>query len=98
MMNFKITYSGQARIRLLELQNPSLSKRYKAVIKTLLFMAANIRHPGLNTHEFGMLSKEFGCKVFESYAENNTPGAYRIFWRYGPAVGEIEIIDIIPHQ
>jgi hypothetical protein len=22
--------------------------------------------------------------VFEAYAQNNTPGAYRIFWHYGP--------------
>jgi hypothetical protein len=22
--------------------------------------------------------------VFESYAQNNAPGAYRIFWHYGP--------------
>lgn len=87
-MNFKIIYSDQARIKLLELQrDPSLTKRYKAVLKALAFMSTNIRHTGLKTHEFTMLSKEFGCKIFESYAENNTPGAYRIFWRYGPPPG-----------
>jgi len=25
-----------------------------------------------------------GEKAFEAYAENDTPGAYRIFWHYGP--------------
>jgi hypothetical protein len=37
--------------------------------------------------------------MFEAYAQNNTPGAYRIFWHYGPdeASGKkrIPIITII---
>ena len=35
--------------------------------------------------------------MFEAYAENNTPGAYRIFWYYGPEKTMISIIAITPH-
>ena len=40
--------------------------------------------PSINTHEFTALTGANGEKVFEAYAQNNTPGAYRIFWHYGP--------------
>jgi len=38
-----------------------------------------------------------GEKVFEAYAEQGTPAAYRIFWIYGPAKNEITILAITPH-
>src|ERR1035441_10403608 len=57
------------------------------------------RHPSLNTHEFTGLHHPFDPrgKVFEAYAQNNTPGAYRIFWCYGPDKRDITIIAITPH-
>ena len=36
-------------------------------------------------------------EIFEAYAENNTPAAYRIFWYYGPNKKEITILAITPH-
>ena len=36
-------------------------------------------------------------KVFEAYAQNRTPGAYRVFWCYGPQQGQIIIVAITPH-
>lgn len=65
--------------------------------KALGRMEQDLRHPALNTHEYTKLSRDKGYKVFESYGQNNTPGAYRIFWRYGPGQEEIEIIAITPH-
>ena len=38
-----------------------------------------------------------GEKVFEAYAEQLTPAAYRVFWYYGPAAKQITIIAITPH-
>jgi hypothetical protein len=38
-----------------------------------------------------------GRKVFEAYAQNKMPGAYRIFWCYGPNKGDITVIAIAPH-
>jgi len=36
-------------------------------------------------------------KVFAAYAQNRTPGAYRIFWCYGPGKKDITILAITPH-
>lgn len=95
---FKIKYTDLAKAQFLELRN-NKSKHipYKAVGRALARMQEDLRNPALNTHEYSKLSQEKGYKVFESYAQNKTPGAYRIFWRYGPEQEEIEIITITPH-
>ena len=36
-------------------------------------------------------------KVWQSYLENNTPKAGRIYWVYGPDKGDITIIGLEPH-
>ena len=77
--------------------NPAQKKQYKAVVKALKLLSANPRHPGLNTHEFTTLKGPNDEKVFEAYAEQATPGAYRIFWCYGPKKNQMTIIAIIPH-
>lgn len=60
-------------------------------------MEVDLRHPGLNTHKHRGLTLDGGADVFESYAENNTPAAYRIFWVYGPGKGKITVVAITPH-
>ena len=91
---FTLGFSTKAKQALEELAgNPALRKRYKAVNKALGYLQANPRHPSLNTHKFSMDGEE----IFEAYAENNTPGAYRIFWHYGPGKQVISIADITPH-
>ncbi|MCF6152880.1 MAG: hypothetical protein E3K38_11435 [Candidatus Kuenenia stuttgartiensis] len=75
-----------------------LFKRYTAVKKAIQFLSQNPRHPGLQTHEFTTLKGPKGEKVFEAYAEQSTPAAYRIFWCYGPDKKRITIIAITAHQ
>lgn len=53
-------------------------------------METNLRHPSLNTHEFQSFKGPNAEKVFESYAQQSTPGAYGIFWYYGPEKGVIQ--------
>ena len=60
-------------------------------------MQINLRHPSLHTHKFDAFSSPFDGDVFESYAQNKTPGAYRIFLCYGPEKGYIYLIAITPH-
>lgn len=74
-----------------------LSKRHKAVKKAIQFLSQNPRHPGLQTHAFTSLNGPQGEKLFEAYAEQATPAAYRIFWYYGPKEKQITIISITPH-
>ena len=47
-------------------------------------MKTNLKHPSLHTHKCEEMVGPNGEDIFESYAQNNTPGAYRIFWYYGP--------------
>ena len=97
-MQFYLTLSDKVKEKLTSLRNDTANnKRYKAVIKSLKLLEQNPHHPSLNTHEHSSLSRQYGRKIFEAYAENHTPGAYRIFWTYGDNRGEIEIISIIPH-
>ena len=72
---------------------------FNQVVKTLKFLRENPKHPGLHTHPYSLLEHPFSPreKVFEAYAQNNTPGAYRVFWCYGPGKKEITIIAITPH-
>jgi hypothetical protein len=75
----------------------SQRKRYKAVKKTINFLAINPRHNSLQTHEYMSLKGPNGEKVFEAYAEQSTPAAYRVFWYYGPSKGIITIFAITSH-
>ena len=75
----------------------SQRKRYKAVRKTIKFLAMDPRHNSLHTHEYMSLKGPNGEKVFEAYAEQRTPAAYRVFWYYGPSRGKIIIFAITSH-
>ncbi len=65
--------------------------------KVFNLLSTNPRHPSLSSHEILLLSKRYGQKVWQSYLENKTPAAGRIFWVYGPGKNEITIIGIEPH-
>jgi len=72
---------------------------FKQVAKTISLLSTNPRHPGLQTHPYMTLEHPYDNKekVFEAYAQNNTSGAYRVFWCYGPDKKQITIIAITPH-
>lgn len=72
---------------------------FKQVQQSVARLTTDPKHPGLKTHEYSSLAHPFkrGEKVFEAYAQNHTPGAYRVFWCYGPSKEEITIIAITPH-
>ena len=72
---------------------------FKQIYKCLDLLAANPRHPGLQSHEYHSLIHPYNQtqKVFEAYVQNRTPGAYRVFWCYGPRPSQITIIAITPH-
>ena len=72
---------------------------FKQVAKTVSLLGTNPRHSGLNTHEYDSIEDPYDKKkkVFEAYAQNRTPGAYRVFWCYGPNAKELTIIAITPH-
>jgi len=72
---------------------------FEQVQKCLKYLAEDPRRPGLQTHEYDAISNPVrsGEKVFEAYVQNRTPGAYRVFWCYGPDDTQLTIIAITPH-
>ena len=97
-MRFFLSFTPTAKANLKELKDSRhLEKRFKAVSKALKFLQENPRHPSLQTHEFSSFQGPHGEKVFEAYAEQETPAAYRIFFYYGRQRGEIVIVAMTPH-
>jgi len=95
---FEIFLTDEARNQIERLKkDKGLEKRYNAVKKAIHFLSENPRHKSLKTHEFTSLTRPGGEKIFEAYAEQSTPAAYRIFWYCGPDKNEITIIAITPH-
>ena len=104
-MRRKIKFTPTADEQYSDLENmPSKASVFAQVRKALGYLEINPHHPSLSTHEFTSLAGANGEKVFEAYAQNNTPGAYRAFWHYGPDKTKgkkrtpvITVIAITPH-
>jgi hypothetical protein len=79
----------------------NLAKRARNCRDAIAQIAKDPRYPGLRTKKllttdsYGGINNSRG-DVFQSYAENNVAGAYRIFWHYKPD-GKIEILGVSPH-
>jgi hypothetical protein len=105
-MKRKLRFTDTADEKLDNIENtPALKGVLKQVRKTLGYLETNLEAKSLRTHPHESLSRRFGVKVFESYVQQKTPGAYRTFWRYGPdeinekgvRIPIITIIDITQH-
>jgi len=97
-IEYELKFTEEASLDMEELKTDHSKKAVaKAVIKSLKFMKSNLKHPSLKTHKYDEMEGPNGEEVFESYAQNNTPGAYRIFWHYGPGKKAITILTITPH-
>ncbi|MDD4858984.1 MAG: hypothetical protein PHR56_02110 [Dehalococcoidales bacterium] len=85
--------------------NPALKSVLKQVRKTLGYLETNLRAISLQTHKYESLTSRYKREVFEAYVQQNTPGAYRVFWHYGDdetdnkgkRIPIITIIAIVPH-
>lgn len=54
-------------------------------------------YPGLNTHSMNVFRGPGGETIWNSYVENGTPNAWRIFWLYG-GPDEIFVLSVGPHD
>ncbi len=95
-MRFRLAFTEVAADTLSALQQLD-PKKHRKVLKTLGLMEVNLRHPGLKTHKYDALVGPNNEEVFEAYVETKTPGAFRVFWYYGPDSGMITILAITPH-
>lgn len=81
-----------------DLERPMYAGKLKKVRKALrLLREVGPSHPGLHTHKYTSMVGPRGEEVWESYIENRTPGAWRLFWVYGPKADEITIVTLGPH-
>jgi hypothetical protein len=104
-MQRRLLFTDEAARQLSALAaNPAKRGLYRQVLKTLGLLETNLRHPGLYTHEFQSLAGFQGERVWEAYAQNRTPGAFRVFFHYGPdeiagdkRIPVLTIIAITPH-
>jgi hypothetical protein len=101
---YKLRFSPSARATLknLESSGPNEQAKLKKVRRALALLEQNPRYPGLNSHQYESFPVDKDVKVWDSYVENRTPSAWRIFWRYGPdepgaAVPVITVLAIGPH-
>jgi len=95
---FRLEWTKEAEDNYSSLKNnASQKKRYKAVKKTLNLLAMNPRHNSRQCHPYESLIDPNKEKVWEAYAQQKTPAAYRVFWYYGPSKEVITIFAITPH-
>lgn len=72
-------------------------KFFKKWVRALGYLSVEPRHNSLASHKIEDLSRRHGFKIFQSYLENKTPAAGRMFWAYGPDKGDITILAVEPH-
>jgi hypothetical protein len=104
-MNRKLRFTPEAAAILEELEkHPQQQGLLKQVRKTLSLLETNPRHPSLQTHKFKSLRGPNGEEVFEAYVQQHTPGAYRVFFYYGPdrmegkrRIPVLSVVTLTPH-
>jgi hypothetical protein len=72
-------------------------KLFKKLVKALGYLQQDPRHNSLASHEISELTRKYGFKIFQSYLQNATPAAGRLFWAYGPDKSDITVLAIEPH-
>ena len=104
-MHRRLRFTSEARAQLEQIAAaPAKHGLHKQLLKTLGWLETNPGHPGLHTHEYRSLTGAQGERIWEAYVQNQTPGAYRIFFHYGPDEGSakkrvpiLTILIITPH-
>ncbi|HEX3732174.1 MAG TPA: hypothetical protein VHU91_04530 [Mycobacteriales bacterium] len=105
--DYQLRFSSDAAATLHSLQaaGAASSAKLKKVRKALGLLQTDPRYPGLRSHQYEQFPGLEDEKVWDSYAENRTPGAWRIYWMYGPdekdvsgdRIAVITILVIGPH-
>jgi hypothetical protein len=94
-MPFELILSEKVEGVLLDLERdkPKLKKVEKCFAK----LEDDPRQTGLHSHPYDDIVGPLGKKIYESYVENHTPSAWRVWWFYGPEDGTITVLDLGPH-
>ena len=87
----------ESAVKVMEELEQKEERKFRKVRKTLGLLSQDPKYPGLNSHKREAEKGPNGEDIWESYVENNTPGAWRVFWYYGPEAGAITVFAITPH-
>lgn len=93
---YNLKFLKEAIDNLEKLKKHGQNAKRKKIRLALDKLKENPRHPSLHTHKNNSFKAKGGEEIFQSYVENHTPGAYRIFWVYGEE-NTIIILAITPH-
>jgi hypothetical protein len=79
-------------------EDPSKTGLYFQVVACMIKLQHDPAYPGLNSHHYDALDNRYHAKVWESYVQNDTPGAFRIFWHYTKGQrNHITLVALTPH-
>jgi len=106
-LGYQLRYAKSANKQFDDIQRKDAAKHRK-VVKCLRKLAEDPKQSGLNFHKYDSMLGPNGEEVWESYAENKAPAAWRVFWCYGPDEREgndpkgavvkiITVVAITPH-
>ena len=94
---FRLVFTDEADSILRELGQPAYRVKLKKAQKGLrLLRDVGPRHPGLNSHRYESMVGPNGEEVWESYLENQTPSAWRVFWIHSRP-DTLTILTLGPH-
>jgi hypothetical protein len=103
-VRYRLRFAKRAAetLRALEHGDANQQAKLKKVRRALNRLEENPRHPSLASHPYESFPVDRDVKVWDSYVENHTPSAWRIFWRYGPdeeagSQPVITVLAITPH-
>jgi hypothetical protein len=94
---YKLRFAKRAAETLAALEHGGTNEQAKLeqVRRALKRLEQNPRHPGLASHRYESFPVDRDVKVWDSYVENRTPSAWRIFWCYGPNEGDQPVITVL---
>lgn len=106
-MSYELRYTTSANRQFTELEKRDAAKHRK-LVKCLRKLGEDPKQSGLNSHKYNSTTGPNGEEVWESYVENKTPAAWRVFWCYGPdeqqgvkpnirVIKVITVVAITPH-
>lgn len=94
---FTLLFTDEADQIRKDLAQPQYQTKLKKARKGLrLLRDVGPTHPGLNSHRYVSMTGPNGEALWESYLENQTPSAWRVFWVYSGS-DRLTIITLGPH-
>ncbi|MDR1237580.1 MAG: hypothetical protein LBK28_04990 [Propionibacteriaceae bacterium] len=95
---FTLFYTPEFKTVLTRIQQDDPVK-YRKILKTLkLLRDVGPSYPSLQSHGYTSFTGPDGENVWESYVENRTPSAWRVFWCYAAdATDTIVMVSAGPH-